>query len=891
MRRSKSAPSVRRRQPAASAPESLDPKTARHHATKAASLAMTQAKGKSHVSHEERKAKSEDVTSASATTTIRRSSSIRFAQEAGLPNHHNATVSHNPSRVPRETRSSNEKHLLVDTCTGNEFQGFGNEEIFAPSSYRRLRKARSMFSTKSMRNNRGSETVPSTESPHTDYSLRTKSTETAADTHRSLRHSLSFFNGNSQTIRRAKSQHTMGARSRVSEEDYPIPGSHPSPHSRERRLAQKSLRPAPRAMRELSPDDDVVPATNGLHKKARALSLNIKKRLKWVFGRPGYVEDELPEEPAFGSPYEGNAIFDSPTTVGGTSPPILRPKQSFESIATSASRVTSWTNSTAGNTIKAKPNTGRNHLSTIAEGGHSVTGQHFGVPEMHESSKGEYQQGKKIDSQRVYSALMRHLGVAASKDGERVLSSGTVRGYPVITERSSSVQSQREGRSIRQMASDVSMKTARTSLPVDSRPESPQNHSSYSRYLETTRPVIPAKAVMHGGLPSKRSSSSLRESESPFFPSSASMKPKTPSPYRVAMNSIREIEDSDNDAASVVVKQAANTRRVSTSPSIYSRTPSGCAVSRDDLQHEIEGPMRSGMATIFDSQVPYRSPKKNASSPTANLRSKNSAEWKKWMDSQINNIAVFEAPRLSSPLDVRKHHRENAECDEEPLRMGFGTGTQSLMYTEKLRPKSSLSGLQNLNESQDFRLPTPVAERKLTGQSNFSRPLSRQSVGSFKTVDRCSVDGNMITRLYEDLNSVKLSKQQDIRDAPTEPTRSTRSIEISNSPNRRLAIKAAREARLNRSPGGLGTVRQVDDSKDVKNIQFRSIRGASPYATRNKENEMSPTMHKDQTAVAAPNLSGLHATTDGKRMVDGFLKKRRALEDAPDCDADVPAFI
>jgi hypothetical protein len=62
-------------------------------------------------------------------------------------------------------------------------------------------------------------------------------------------------------------------------------------------------------MRELSPDGDEVSVTNGLHKKARALSLNIKKRLKRVFGRPGYVEDELPEEPVFGSPYEDSTVF------------------------------------------------------------------------------------------------------------------------------------------------------------------------------------------------------------------------------------------------------------------------------------------------------------------------------------------------------------------------------------------------------------------------------------------------------------------------------------------------------------------------------------------------------------------------------------------------------
>jgi hypothetical protein len=287
------------------------------------------------------------------------------------------------------------------------------------------------------------------------------------------------------------------------------------------------------------------------------------------------------------------------------------------------------------------------------------------------------------------------------------------------------------------------------------------------------------------------------------------------------------------------------------------------------------------MVTIFDSQVPYRSPKKNAS-PAANLRSKNSAEWKKWMDSQIKNIAVFDAPRLSSPSDARKHHREDAECGEEPLRIGVETGGQSPEYTERLRPKSSWSGLHSLNESREFRLPTPITERKLSGQSNFSRPLSRQSIGSFRTVDR---HGNTMGRLYEDSSSVKLFNRQDTRASPAEPTKSTRSIDLSNSPNRRLAIKTAREARLNRSPGSLSTIRQADGLKDVKDIQFRSIRGGSPYSTRNKENETSLAMHKKD------NMSELHTTIDSKRMVDMFLHSRREREDTPDRDADVPAFI
>lgn len=311
MRRSKSTPSVRRRHPAVSPPQSLDPETARHHATKAASLAMTQAKDKINASHEGRKSRSEDAAPIPAATTIRRSSSIRFTREAGLPKYQN-TTSHNAARVPHEKKASNEQQVPVDKCTVNEFQGFGNEELFAPSSYRRLRKAKSMFSTKSMRNSQGSGTVSSTKPSCAENLSHQKSTENAADTHKPLRHSLSFFNGTSQTIRRAKSQHIMRGRDRshVSRvEEISIPQNHTPLPAREGRLAQKSLRPLARPMRELSPGDDMVSVPHGSHKKSRTFTLNIKKRLKRVFGRGASVEDRLSDEPAFGSPYRGT-VFD-----------------------------------------------------------------------------------------------------------------------------------------------------------------------------------------------------------------------------------------------------------------------------------------------------------------------------------------------------------------------------------------------------------------------------------------------------------------------------------------------------------------------------------------------------------------------------------------------------
>ncbi|KAH8702428.1 hypothetical protein BGW36DRAFT_290785 [Talaromyces proteolyticus] len=898
MRRSKSTPSVRKRRSTVSTPEALDPQIARHHATTAASLAMAQAKGRTaHASYEERKPYRGDIASMTVATTVptasrtpRHSPSIRFVREGGNKNYTDTAVSPTLPSIEHETDGIFEQCLPDDDYAIREFQGFGNEELFAPSSYRRLRKARSMFSTRSMRSPRGG-AVPSNEMSNIEPSLLKRNSEIAVDKPKSLRHSLSFFNGASSTIRRAKSHYAMSNRVQLSEESVKeaMPRKHPLLPSKENRLSQKSLRPTVRAMREMSPDDDAVPVSdsNGVHKKARAFSINIKKRLKRVFGIPGSSDDQLSEDRSFGSPYSESIAFDSLSTFDGASPPTLRSRQSLESIDTSASRVTSWTNSTAGNTVKTRHAPSRNHLSTIEEGVDAMSGQQFEMPEFRRSERVAYPQSKQIDSQRIYSALMKHIGESSSKNGETVLSAGAVRGYPTITERSSSVQPSREGRGIRPMASDMSMKNAQTSLQIDSRPESSQSHiSGYSHYLDANRFIAKGKSVSRN--PSK---APLKEPDSLFFPSTASHKPKTPSPYRMAMNSIRENDYSDDDATSVIIRQT--TRCVSTSPSVYSRTPSGQAINHEDLCHEYETPGQSGIATIFDSQVPYRSPKKHGSSGMG-IRSKNSAEWKNWMDTQMNNITVFDAPKLICQPVPRDHHREDAECDEEPILISPPTRDRLIEYNEMTQPRTSLSELRKLYTLRDLRPTASTTETKPLEQSNFSRPLSRQSVASLRTTGRSAVNS-----CAKDLCAVSennnIPHQQDIRDPPGETFRTVRSkrlVDIANSSNRSLAIRTAREARINRSPDERCTMRQVDDQKGAKTVQFRSVREGPDDTLGNKENERSPSVNrKGKSVVRLSDLTGLHSTIDSKRMVDLFLDSRRGRENNAERDTPSPAFI
>lgn len=527
--------------------------------------------------------------------------------------------------------------------------------------------------------------------------------------------------------------------------------------------------------------------------------------------------------------------------------------------------------------MRTRHTMGHQSLATIEEGYDFADKLSPGDTEAYEADHEGGRYNKVIDSQRVYSALMRHIGETAARDGERVVSTGAVKGSPVVVERSPSVRTLKQHSSIHKVPSDLSMKTARTSFTVERRPQSSQSHSFLrSQDYMADSPITPI-GQDQAPQPSPRSSSrvNVRDTKPAFFPSGSSPRLKTPSPYKAPMGSIREIHD-DPGIHSPRVNITGNDNDQPAdldSPSVYSRTTSGRATSRDALDDGFEEPFEPGMATIYDIQVPYKSPRRK-DSPAIEPGPRSSAEWKEWVKYQMDNLDKFDAPH---PAGQREHHREDAECDGKPLPPESPWDVIS-RYTAPDRDKS-FNRLQQIHTS---RRDLPEAEFKPHGQNNFSRPISRQSMGSLRAA----------AQRQHSVQEAELNHLAIQRGHPVDPFFNEKSYIINNSPSRRQAIRAAREARLNRGVARRNTLKLDDDQLDAKAVQFRSIRNVPNIGKRNKENEMSPSMRDKYRGAGFSKLEDMPKTMGGsKRMVDDFLLDRLPGRQSPNSVTSESAFV
>lgn len=291
LRRAKSAPfSHRRRQPPP-LPGPVDLGVGRVHATAAATRAMAQARQRSSQGYSDDQS-SADVTSRPLPSSQHphRAPSVRCRDNIDLSS--NMSIPQTSPTLPYVPPASSEAGSPGDILSIREFQGYGCPDFDTPSSYRRLRKARSMFSTRGRARASISKAQMDT-SPAISQHAR------GNDHHRALRHSMSFYHS-LRGLRRSKSMASqrVDVQSGMPIQDSP-PECRQSLLSRKLRHEQRTLRKTVRPMREYSPDEDVGvrrrSSGGGLQLKARVLSLNIKKRLKRVFGHVDSVGNQHSE--------------------------------------------------------------------------------------------------------------------------------------------------------------------------------------------------------------------------------------------------------------------------------------------------------------------------------------------------------------------------------------------------------------------------------------------------------------------------------------------------------------------------------------------------------------------------------------------------------------------
>lgn len=459
---------------------------------------------------------------------------------------------------------------------------------------------------------------------------------------------------------------------------------------------------------------------------------------------------------------------------------------SRESLQSGAkSRVTSWTNSsvTGAGSFRA-PAHERNRLSIIKEDGgphqpSSSAGQHIGAISVFQ----EPINASGIDSQRIYSALMRRI------DQEQAEMERAQRELDDIHRERDQARGPvwNGGITVRTVHSEASLRTVHKAPDEEHREFSlgnPDWHGDAQIQAGST-----TSEQSKENLERRRAKTAVQDAQSTFFPFSANgEKPKSHSPFRqVLMQKRREgsrvteeslrtdmpIEDErtlENGPHFQSVGQGQERNLSSTNQlslgraamlsddSIYSRTTGGgtneAYTRRIGSSEDFGWPSRHGreatdsasqselgMATIIPARVGrypraservYRLLKRQSSSLSA--KTSESREWRGWMERELGHVGQVGQqlePTIPGKRQVMAtgglgHVRERAQIDEDDVEIGSGSNTtvQPLKRFPLIDLKEVARGIAPLPKE------TPGEKAMVGSQSGLlSRKLSTGNLG------------------------------------------------------------------------------------------------------------------------------------------------------------------
>ena len=631
-----------------------------------------------------------------------------------------------------------------------------------PSSYRRLRKTKSMFSSSKPPSNLFTDSAHPSKGHFKRESMRSSDYQNDLPRlpDRRLRRSFSFLRGVTDRLSTSNQQYVTNDAAICAARDQYLRQLEEQRLEEQpsfldlarKRKTQKGFRRTVRASSISSHGTDVQPPLlsidevkgKSISHKARSVSQTLKKTLKRVFGRSSPNVPKLPVQhlsaakahygdrsdnysehhyPPIPSPDIGllrrvdsresilrdvTGFNESKAHTGS-----LRSLTTLDESNNHQSRVTSWTNSTAANTVEMPQFVERKRLSIIKEDG---------GPHQPSSSAGRcmdprdryaiFRQPVRLDSpgpaaaQRVYSALQReiHKGEqnAALDDSETRTDSSSDRSSPEAPNgtlrKSSSSHIRNDGLPttiLRTYGIPLSKSGSITSNPTTSMDESflqpgqgrrgLPNHEN--RYIEPVERLSPQQVAQlnEPELPSPKKP--LREVKSAFFPSEPRIERRTTSPYR------RAIYDSSEDPtnaeghnactrpnawlASPRIIASAHNDGSTTSGSVYSRTEGGHSPRAIDsslslLKTDSSG--EPGTAVIISSRLQSPGHPGSPSSPTRQVSYQSSGEWKTWMASEVslfeNHVPKNDGIYNALPNKESGHKREKAQWDGEDVVIG-----------------------------------------------------------------------------------------------------------------------------------------------------------------------------------------------------------------------------
>ncbi|KAL8651387.1 MAG: hypothetical protein Q9226_004727 [Calogaya cf. arnoldii] len=488
-----------------------------------------------------------------------------------------------------------------------------------PSSYRRLRKSKSMFSQGLWTNATASSASRSQTQHASDF--------TGQQAGSRLGRSLSFLR---PSMERSQSQATVSTAAQsqavgLARDQYfrqleqqrltsqPSYGNALSP-----RRSQKTFRKSVRTSSANSSGSAVGSAPSstgpqtgrmGIGGRARDLSSTFRNTVKRVFNRSSEEGGTFPAQqlratrPHFGDPatpfassYPEDPTAESPHNDGlglqdlarGDSLYVPRRRGSLVGSVhraggdvndeTAQSRVSSWTNSTAANTISSKHGSGSNRLSIIPESG-GVLSPHGSLPQAEAGSQ----------SQRRKTSLFSKLQQKIAKSNSAVpseppdaVSGDTLDRFLTGPETNPSSSAHTSGPHSR-FPSDPNRSGSPTFVtPNRTSSANVQQHGKASHGAATVQ-----TDTLQGAAKEPSPKRPLRESKSTFFPQSTHIERTRTSPFRQAMQSneyadrkwgtdsgFSPVETSEKVPFSSAANGIRN-RSLTRSESIYSRTSSG----------------------------------------------------------------------------------------------------------------------------------------------------------------------------------------------------------------------------------------------------------------------------------------------------------------------------
>lgn len=750
---------------------------------------------------------------------LARTHSIRFAGPSAVKTGGVSITCRTAPTIQEDVKPAHESPSVLGRHMLNEFKALTTpaeqseyvEENIAsqPSSYRKLRKAQSMYNPGEANSLNFTEHGlriggrPNRRSAQSSMSREGSSQQLE----RGLRRSFSFLRGATDRLSTEKDSHKVNdAAIQIARDQFreQIEGQRQksSPTFLDSRKERRVPKPFRRTVRSnatnkygnavQSPStQDLANKPKGFNERARGASQTLRRAIRKVFGRSPSKDNLLPaqqlsaENPHYGSSEDQEAMkfcyppipspdvdllrrVDSRETIrcGRIESPLdrhsarsLRSVASEDGLGYEGSRVTSWTASTAANTINGLQGGKPKRLSVIKEDGPS-----------HQPSSPDYIANDRVNTyaafcrparfestdptaaRRVFSALRREI---QSNSPQHSTGNPTPRGEEAsdsINERSlsgASLSADGNDRSVRvfgksrdQLSSPFPRKfeggtTQRMNQQDIAFQQSIKSCSSpdltgvdYKMFAERTPQQI---AEMNEAGPSSQKGS-LREVNGGFSPSNVRIERKATSPYKFITHSF--VTDSAN--ASINGEALDNgqhlqrTGSASLSASIYSRTSGGHSLpdigssssltpySKRDNQI---GPLAS---VHYDLQEPAN--RSYSGTSGTRMSSNSSGQWKTHLASDTSyweeNQPFDDEVCVTPPIGRSGHKRENAQYDGDDV--AFNALTPKITLPKQSLAAGIAKKCSRTSLRQAFAFSTPEKHQPSNDEGQVARVLVQQ---------------------------------------------------------------------------------------------------------------------------------------------------------------------